>query len=82
MFIFKLFKVAWIKSVQYWIGNHFLQIRHEDDLECIDSESKPCSSLPYPCISCYMNDSCIYGNQTIATCKANVDCTVCNIFKM
>lgn len=51
-------------------------MRHEDDFECTDSENKPCSSLPYPCISCYMNDSCVYGNQTIATCKANVDCVV------
>lgn len=46
-------------------------------MECVDTENKPCSSLPYPCISCYMNDSCVYGNQTIAKCKANVACVVC-----
>ncbi|XP_025405991.1 TM2 domain-containing protein almondex [Sipha flava] len=45
------------------------------ELECTHLQHKPCSSLPYPCISCQkMNDSCIYGNQTIATCNANVHC--------
>lgn len=60
----------------------FMQIPLEEDninmeLECTHLQHKPCSSLPYPCISCQkMNDSCIYGNQTIATCNANVHCQV------
>ncbi|VVC27658.1 Hypothetical protein CINCED_3A015718 [Cinara cedri] len=53
---------------------------HHEDLECIDSDKKPCSSLPYPCITCHMNDSCVYGNQTIAVCKANVECVGNNTF--
>lgn len=68
------------KSTQSGNTTHLRMMRHEDDLECTDSENKPCSSLPYPCISCYMNDSCVYGNQTIATCKANVDCVGENLF--
>lgn len=60
---------------------YYLKIRHEEDLECriSDSERKLCSSLPYPCITCEMKDPCIYGNETIAKCKANVNvnCQVC-----
>ncbi|XP_050423414.1 TM2 domain-containing protein almondex [Adelges cooleyi] len=48
-------------------------IHHQEDLECLDSD-KQCSTLPYPCIHCYMNETCTYGNQTLATCKANVKC--------
>lgn len=50
--------------------------RHDDELECTETDNKPCSSLPYPCISCRMNTTCVYGNQTIANCTANVDCVV------
>lgn len=59
-----------------------MRYEEEEKRECSDFENKSCSSLPYPCISCQMNTSCIYGNQTIATCKANVDCVVCKIFKL
>ncbi|XP_050549165.1 TM2 domain-containing protein almondex [Daktulosphaira vitifoliae] len=62
------------KQTQLENNTHSKMVHHEDDWDCSDSENKPCSSLPYPCIHCYMNESCVYGNQTIATCKANVKC--------
>lgn len=29
-----------------------------------------CDQLNHPCISCSMNETCVYGDQTIAKCKA------------
>ncbi|XP_015373960.1 PREDICTED: TM2 domain-containing protein almondex [Diuraphis noxia] len=71
------------KSIQTTNMNnstHPRMIRHEDDLERIVSEHKACSSMPYSSISCHMNSTCVYGNQTIAICKSNVDCLGENTF--
>lgn len=75
--------IMWLKTYKYSIIVFFcLKIRHEDDLERMVSEHKACSSMPYPSISCHMNTTCVYGNQTIAICKANVDCLVFNNLKL
>lgn len=45
------------------------------DLSLCPSDME-CKNLPFPCIKCNFNYSCIYGKEMQVTCNSNVACNV------
>lgn len=55
------------------------QLQSQTDLSSCPSDVE-CKHLPFPCIKCSFDYSCIYGKEQIVTCNANTN-VACNVSK-